>query len=62
VKEERLILKILKNRRHSWIGHIIRHNEFVVNMLEGAILFSFSSLSYDRSKASSKTSFPHSAI
>ena len=37
VKEERLILKILKNRRHSWIGHTIRHNEFVVNILEGAI-------------------------
>jgi hypothetical protein len=27
----------LKNRCHSWIGHIIRHNEFVVNILEGAI-------------------------
>jgi hypothetical protein len=26
-----------KNRRHSWIGHTIRHNEFVVNILEGAI-------------------------
>jgi hypothetical protein len=38
VKEERLLLKILNNRRHSWIGHIIRHNEFVVNILEGAIL------------------------
>ena len=37
VKEERLLLKILKNRRHSWIGHTIRHNEFVVNILEGAI-------------------------
>jgi hypothetical protein len=37
VKEERLLLKILQNRRHSWIGHIIRHNEFVVNILEGAI-------------------------
>jgi hypothetical protein len=37
VKEERLPLKILKNKRHSWIGHIIRHNEFVVNILEGAI-------------------------
>jgi hypothetical protein len=24
-------------RRHSWIGHTIRHNEFVVNILEGAI-------------------------
>ena len=37
VKEERLILKILKNRRHSWIGHTIRHNEFVVKIPEGAI-------------------------
>jgi len=36
-KEERLLLQILKNRRHSWIGHTIRHNEFVVNILEGAI-------------------------
>ena len=36
-KEERLLLKILRNRRHSWIEHTIRHNEFVVNILEGAI-------------------------
>jgi len=36
-KEERLLLKILKNRRHSWIGHTLRHNEFVINILEGAI-------------------------
>jgi hypothetical protein len=36
-KEERLLLKILKNRRHSWIGHTIRHNEFVVIIFEGAI-------------------------
>ena len=37
LKEERLLLNILKNRSHSWIGHIIRHNMFVVNILEGAI-------------------------
>ena len=36
-KEERLLLKILKNRRHAWIGDIIRHNEFEVNILEGTI-------------------------
>ena len=36
-KEERLILIILKTRHHSWIGHTIRNNEFVVNILEGAI-------------------------
>jgi hypothetical protein len=37
VKEERLLLKTLYTRHHSWIWHIIRHNEFVVNILEGAI-------------------------
>jgi hypothetical protein len=37
VKEERILLKSLKNRRHSYLGHIIRHSEFVVNILEGAI-------------------------
>ena len=37
LKEERLLLKMLNSRRHSWIGHIIRHNEFVVNILEEAI-------------------------
>jgi len=36
-KEERLLLEILKNRRHSRIWHTIRRNEFVVNILEGAI-------------------------
>jgi hypothetical protein len=37
VNEERLIFEILKNRRHSWIGHTVRRNEFVVNVLERAI-------------------------
>jgi hypothetical protein len=36
-KEERLLLNILKNIRHSWIGHAVRHSGFVVNILEGAI-------------------------
>jgi hypothetical protein len=36
-KKEDYFLKKLKNRRHLWKGHIIRHNEFVVNILEGAI-------------------------
>ena len=35
--KKRLLLKNLNNRRHSWIGHIIRHNKFVVYILEGAI-------------------------
>ena len=37
LKEERLLLKILNNRRHLWVGHTIRHKDFVVNILEGAI-------------------------
>jgi hypothetical protein len=32
-KEERLLLE---NIRHLWIRYIIRHNEFVVNVLDGA--------------------------
>jgi hypothetical protein len=36
-KEEKLLLKILKNRSHLWIGHIIRHIKFVVNVTEGAM-------------------------
>jgi len=31
-KEERLLLKFSKNRRHSWMGNTVRHN-----ILEGAI-------------------------
>jgi hypothetical protein len=26
-----------KNKYHLWIGHIIKHNKFVVTILEGAI-------------------------
>ena len=37
MKDERLIFKILKNGRLSGVGHTIRHNEFVVKILEGAI-------------------------
>ena len=36
-KEERLLLTVLKNRSHLWIGHIIRHIRFVVNIIEGAM-------------------------
>ena len=36
-KEERLLLKILKNRPYLRIWHTLRRNKFVVNILEGAI-------------------------
>jgi hypothetical protein len=36
-ERRKITFKDLKNRRRSWLGHIIRHNEFVANILEGAI-------------------------
>jgi hypothetical protein len=36
-ERRKINFKIKKNRRHSWIRHTIRHNEFVVNIPEGAI-------------------------
>jgi hypothetical protein len=37
MKEEGLLLKILKNRHNPWIERIISHNKFVVNILEGSL-------------------------
>jgi len=34
-EEERLLLKLSKNRSHSWKGQTIGYNEFVVNLPEG---------------------------
>jgi len=36
-ERRKITFKIKNNRRHSWIRHRIRHNEFVVNIPEGAI-------------------------
>jgi len=36
-ERRKITFKIKKNRRRSWIGHTVRHNEFVVNIPEGAI-------------------------
>jgi len=36
-KRRKITFKTVKNRGHSWIGHTIRHNEFVVNILPRAI-------------------------
>jgi hypothetical protein len=37
-ERRKIILKLKKkNISHSWIGHIIRHSKFAVNILEGAI-------------------------
>jgi hypothetical protein len=36
-EEEKLLFKILKNRRHLYIGHMVKRNECVVHFLKGAI-------------------------
>ncbi|KAI5747401.1 hypothetical protein M8J77_014177 [Diaphorina citri] len=35
VGERRMIWKALQQRRHKWIGHIYRHNQFLVDIIEG---------------------------
>lgn len=37
VQEEKHILKTASKRRHKWIGHILRHNEYMTNILEGTL-------------------------
>jgi len=36
-ERRKITLKNKKNRPHSWIRYTIRHNEILVNILEGAI-------------------------
>uniref|UniRef100_A0A8D8SS06 Reverse transcriptase n=1 Tax=Cacopsylla melanoneura TaxID=428564 RepID=A0A8D8SS06_9HEMI len=35
VNEVRQIWKVVQQRRHKWMGHVYRHNDFVVNIIEG---------------------------
>jgi hypothetical protein len=35
VSKVRQIWKVVQNRRHKWMGHVFRHDEFVVNIIEG---------------------------
>jgi len=36
-ERRKITFKIFENRRHSCTGRTVRRNEFVVNILEGAI-------------------------
>ena len=36
-RKRKITFNNFKNRHHSQVRHIIRHNEFVVNILDGAI-------------------------
>lgn len=35
VGESRQILRMLSERRHKWVGHMYRHNDFMISILEG---------------------------
>lgn len=35
VGERRQMMSMLEDRRHKWIGHLYRHNEFMVSIIEG---------------------------
>ncbi|KAI5729179.1 hypothetical protein M8J77_026485 [Diaphorina citri] len=35
VGEQRQIWKMIQDRRHKWIGHLYRHNEYMVSIIEG---------------------------
>ena len=56
VKEQRNVLHEISKRKANWIGDIMRRNCLLQHV------HSFSSLSYSRSKASSKPSSSFSAI
>ena len=34
-KETRSILKTLWRRKHRWLGHVLRHENFIRNIIEG---------------------------
>jgi len=35
VEEDRQIMKIIQQRQHHWIGHILRHESLVLDIIEG---------------------------
>lgn len=35
VNEKRRILKVINMRREKWIGHIMKHNDYMVTLIHG---------------------------
>ena len=35
VEEDRQIMKIIQLRQHHWIGHILRHESLLLDIIEG---------------------------
>ena len=35
VEEDRQIMKIIQQRQHHWIGHILRHESLLLDIIEG---------------------------
>ena len=35
VEEDRQIMKIIQQRQHHWIGHILRHESLLLDIIKG---------------------------
>jgi len=38
VNETGSVLKMIQSRKHNWIGHILRHESFLLDIIEGKML------------------------
>jgi hypothetical protein len=38
INEKRTILRVVEMRKVKFIGHLLRHNDFVTNIMEGRVL------------------------
>ena len=35
VNESKNMLNVIQHRKHKWIGHVLRHDEFLLEIFEG---------------------------